>query len=124
MAATHRTPKRNSGSSEASPVLPFAGLEPQDWLPAAQPRMSEAAARASLTGFDIMEAWLAASRRMIDLWRESVREQQDCMLASWREQVVRTTETTAAATRSPRRRRRSSRRAAAEATNGTHATRH
>jgi hypothetical protein len=37
---------------------------------------------------DLLETWLTASRQMIDLWRTTVREIQDGMLAGYRQQVV------------------------------------
>lgn len=49
---------------------------------------AEQATRASLMGLEFFEAWLTASRRMIDLWRTTVREQQDTMLANWRAQIT------------------------------------
>jgi hypothetical protein len=49
---------------------------------------TEQTARASLMGLEFFEAWLIASRRMIDLWRTTVREQQDTMLANWRTQIT------------------------------------
>jgi hypothetical protein len=88
MAAVDTNPRRKSGSNGASPAMPFLGLQPRDWLPAGRPHLSEAAAQASLTGLDIMTSWLSTSRQMIDLWRESVREQQDAVLRAWRQQVV------------------------------------
>jgi hypothetical protein len=88
MATVDTNSRRNSGSDNASPAVPFLGLQPRDWLPAGRPHLSEAAAQASIAGLDIMASWLTASRQMIDLWRESVREQQDGMLRAWRQQIV------------------------------------
>lgn len=127
MATANTNPRRNSGSNGASPAMPFLGFQPMDWLPAGRPHVSEAATQASLTGLDIMESWLTASRQMIDLWRESVREQQDAMLAMWRQQVVNTfahdlqeeTETSPAARRKPR-----ARQPAARSGHARAATRH
>lgn len=83
MPASDSTPKPNSGAGWTFPPLAFLGA------PAlGRSHMTEQTAQASLMALDIVESWLTASRQMIDLWRMSVRELQDGMLASCREQVV------------------------------------
>jgi hypothetical protein len=82
--------KPNSGASLWSapifPMIPAAGAE--DWPAALTPQpLRDQAVRASLMGVETIEACLTASRRMIDLWRTNVREQQDAMLAGWRAQL-------------------------------------
>jgi hypothetical protein len=50
--------------------------------------MTEQAAQASLMALDAFESWLTASRQALDIWRTTIREIQDGMLASYRQQVV------------------------------------
>jgi hypothetical protein len=78
--------RRRNSANGTYPAKAFPEL--MDWLRAGRPLLPEAAAQMTLTGLDIMESWLAASRQMIDLGQESVRDQQDSMLASWRQHVV------------------------------------
>lgn len=81
MAET-QTPQKTS--SIAGPVFPF----PPFAVPSADgvnPVMTEQSAHAGLAAFDMLEAWLTASRQMIDLWRTSVRSMQDRMIAAYRQ---------------------------------------
>lgn len=83
MVTIDSTPKPNSGTSWI-----FA---PDGLLGAAlsgRPHMSEQVAQANLLALDIIESWLTASRHAIDLWRTTVRETQDGMLAAYRQQIV------------------------------------
>ena len=82
MATPDHRPRRNSRTNGTKGTK-VPGFHPGDW-----PQMPESAARASLTGLDLMESWLTASRQMIDLWRTTVREQQDSMLAACRHQIA------------------------------------
>jgi hypothetical protein len=83
MAETGSNPKPNSGASWTFPPMAFLGAPFPD-----RPHVSEQAARAGLMGLDMIESWLTASRQMIDLWRTTVRELQDGMLATCRQQIV------------------------------------
>jgi len=93
MADASLRSKLNSGTgghkgSDASlqEMLPKSGF-PAELMGA--PQFTEQAARLTLMGIEGFEAWLLASRRMIDLWRTTVREQQDAALAGWRGQAER-----------------------------------
>jgi len=83
MAEGNNAPKLYSGGGWTFPPMPFSGAS----LPG-QPHVTVDAARASLMGLEMMESWLAASRQMIDLWRMSVRDTEDRMVALYRRQVV------------------------------------
>ena len=90
MATVESRRTRVSGSNGDHPAAGFPGFQFTDWLPAGRLHMTTQTAQAGLAGLDIMESWLAASRQMIDLWRTSIREQQDGMFAAWRQQIVNT----------------------------------
>lgn len=85
MTANDSVPKPNSGSDWAFPPMAFLGAPLLG-----RPHLSEQAAEASLMALDMIESWLTASRQMIDLWRTTVRETQDGMLAAYRQQIVST----------------------------------
>jgi hypothetical protein len=83
MADTENTPKPNSSAGRT--FLPLAFLN----APAlGQPHVTEQAARSSLMALEMFESWLTASRQMTDLWRTTVREIQDGMLATYRQQII------------------------------------
>ncbi len=65
--------------------MPWAGL--QQSSPAA-PGLPPALAQLGLMQIEVAEAYLTGVRRIIDLWRASVRDQQDQLLASWRAQLA------------------------------------
>ena len=108
MPSISKETKPNSGPA-VWPMTLFPALANPDvrgWpvMFGAQP-FGEQAARAGLMGLEAMEAWLTASRQMIDLWRTTVREQQDAALANWRSQIVAAVtmaETEAAASEQPK----------------------
>ena len=85
MSEANSTPKPNPNGSWAFPSMPFAGTSFSGQL-----HLAEQAARTSFMALELMEAWLAASRQSIDLWRTSVRQMQDGMLVSYRKHVVET----------------------------------
>lgn len=60
------------------------------WTPIrpAHPHLSQQAASASMMGLEVVESWLAASRQMVDFWRQSVRDVQDRSLAMCRTQIA------------------------------------
>jgi hypothetical protein len=92
MASVSGSPKPNTGAFEqALTVLPAFGipLEVGEHPSFSTPwRITGQTAQARLFYLDSIEAWLTASRTVIDFWRTSVREQQDAILASWRAQIV------------------------------------
>ena len=45
-------------------------------------------AQSALMSLELFEAWLAGSRKLIDGWRDSMREQQDEMIANARKQLT------------------------------------
>jgi hypothetical protein len=69
--------KFNSGSGAAEVRTPFGQLS-----------STQQVAQANMMAIETMEAWLGASRQMLDLWRTSVREMQDGLLTAWRKRVV------------------------------------
>ncbi len=83
MATIDSTPNPNSGTSWTFPPVGFLGA-----ALSGRPHMSEQAAQANLLALDMIESWLTASRHAIDLWRTTVRETQDGMLAAYRQQIV------------------------------------
>lgn len=85
MSEATSTPKPNSSGSWTFPPMPFGATS----FPG-QPHLAEQAARTSLMALELMEAWLAASRQSIDLWRTSIRQMQDGMMLSYRKHVVET----------------------------------
>lgn len=84
MAAPDHRPRRNSNANGTMGTR-VPGFHPEDW-----PQMPEGAARAAFTGLDLMDSWLAASRQMFDLWRTTLREQQDGMLTACRHHIAST----------------------------------
>lgn len=61
--------------------LPWAGLQQAPDAPNAMP---PALAQLGLMQIELAETYLNGVRRLIDLWRASVREQQDQILRGWR----------------------------------------
>jgi hypothetical protein len=61
--------------------LPWAGLQEAPKAPIATP---PALAQLGLMQIELAETYLNGARRLIDLWRASVREQQDQLLRGWR----------------------------------------
>lgn len=57
---------------------------PKPLAPTAVGAMAPPAKADSDPAYAAMWSWLDASRRVIDLWRESVRQQQDAMIRLWR----------------------------------------
>lgn len=54
----------------------------------AHSHLSQQAASASMMGLEVVESWLAVSRQIVDLWRQSVRDVQDRYLATYRKQIA------------------------------------
>jgi len=65
--------------------LPWPGLQQS---PAAPTGLPPVLAQVGLMQLEIAEAYLTGARRIIDLWRTSVRDQQDQFLAGWRAQLA------------------------------------
>lgn len=82
-ALESNTPKPNSSTGWTLPMPAWFGMQQ-----APGPHLNEQSARTSLMMLEMTESYLAASRQMIDLWRTSVRQFQDGMLSTYRQQMV------------------------------------
>lgn len=74
--------------SDSSADWTFPSILSWSAIGPARSHLSRQAASASMMGLEAMGSWLAASRQMVDFWRQSVRDVQDRSLAMYRTQIA------------------------------------